>query len=49
MFPAELGEGEVSGEGVYISPRGWWFSGVPQGNSGVRSGFYRKCWVTGVV
>jgi hypothetical protein len=22
MFPAELGEGKVSGEGVYISPRG---------------------------
>jgi hypothetical protein len=36
----------VSGGGVYISPRGW-FSGVPQGNSGVRSGFNRKSWVTG--
>jgi hypothetical protein len=28
-FPTELGRGKVSGEGVYISPRGWWFSGVP--------------------
>jgi hypothetical protein len=28
----------VSGEGVHISHRGWWFSGVPQGNSGVWSG-----------
>jgi hypothetical protein len=28
MFSAELGEGGVSGEGVYISPRkGGWFGG----------------------
>jgi hypothetical protein len=28
-FPTELGEGEVSGGGVYISPRkGGWFGGV---------------------
>jgi hypothetical protein len=38
-FPAELGEGKVSGEGVFISPRrGGWFGGGTTGIGLVKSG-----------